>query len=74
MTTQPRPAGWYPDPSGRGGQKYWDGGDWEQQDPESSLAAVDHSSEQSPLGSLTSRGALAELPSGDACEVPTPKR
>jgi hypothetical protein len=30
VTAQPRPAGWYPDPTGQGGQKYWDGGKWEQ--------------------------------------------
>ncbi len=24
------PAGWYPDPAGSGGQRYWDGGNWSQ--------------------------------------------
>ena len=29
MTTQPRPpAGWYPDPTNPGGQRYWDGNAW----------------------------------------------
>jgi TM2 domain-containing membrane protein YozV len=28
MTIQPTPAGWYPDPTGRPGQKYWDGQEW----------------------------------------------
>jgi len=28
MTTPPTPAGWYPDPDGSGGQRYWDGFTW----------------------------------------------
>jgi hypothetical protein len=28
MTTPPTPAGWYPDPDGSGGQRYWDGMSW----------------------------------------------
>jgi Protein of unknown function (DUF2510)/Domain of unknown function (DUF4352) len=28
MTTPPTPAGWYPDPDGAGGQRYWDGSAW----------------------------------------------
>lgn len=28
MTTPPTPAGWYPDPDGSGGQRYWDGATW----------------------------------------------
>lgn len=28
MTTPPTPAGWYPDPDGSGGQRYWDGSTW----------------------------------------------
>lgn len=28
MTTPPTPAGWYPDPDGSGGQRYWDGSGW----------------------------------------------
>jgi hypothetical protein len=28
MTTPPTPAGWYPDPDGSGGQRYWDGILW----------------------------------------------
>jgi hypothetical protein len=28
MTTPTTPAGWYPDPDGSGGQRYWDGSIW----------------------------------------------
>jgi outer membrane biosynthesis protein TonB len=28
VTTPPTPAGWYPDPDGSGGQRYWDGSVW----------------------------------------------
>jgi hypothetical protein len=28
MTTPRTPAGWYPDPDGSGGQRYWDGSGW----------------------------------------------
>src|SRR5436190_7533697 len=28
MTTPTTPAGWYPDPDGSGGQRYWDGFIW----------------------------------------------
>ncbi|OBB35896.1 DUF2510 domain-containing protein [Mycobacterium sp. 852002-51961_SCH5331710] len=31
MTTPPTPAGWYPDPNGTGGQRYWDGSTWTEQ-------------------------------------------
>jgi hypothetical protein len=30
MTTQSTPAGWYPDPTGKSGQMYWDGQQWQQ--------------------------------------------
>jgi Domain of unknown function (DUF4352)/Protein of unknown function (DUF2510) len=33
MTTPPTTAGWYPDPEGSGGQRYWDGAEWTAQPP-----------------------------------------
>ncbi|WP_422225129.1 DUF2510 domain-containing protein [Mycobacterium sp.] len=58
MTTQPQPAGWYPDPTVKRGQKYWDGNEWEQDlgpAPEAqprplpeTQAFVDHARQQSP--------------------------
>lgn len=34
MTTPPTTAGWYPDPDGSGGQRYWDGAAWTAQRPD----------------------------------------
>ena len=34
MTTPPTTAGWYPDPDGSGGQRYWDGAVWTAQRPD----------------------------------------
>lgn len=34
MTTPPTTAGWYPDPDGSGGQRYWDGGAWSDRGPD----------------------------------------
>jgi hypothetical protein len=57
MASQPQPAGWYPDPTGNVGQKYWDGRGWEQHHdlspaagahlPEA-LASVRYDRQQSP--------------------------
>lgn len=33
MTTPPTTAGWYPDPDGSGGQRYWDGAAWTDEGP-----------------------------------------
>jgi Protein of unknown function (DUF2510) len=48
MTARPRPAGWYPDPTGVRGQKYWDGGEWEKQDLANIPAVAGHGPEHSP--------------------------
>jgi hypothetical protein len=36
MTTEVPPAGWYPDPSGGPGQRYWDGQAWRAETPQPS--------------------------------------
>ena len=46
MTSQPLPAGWYPDPTDKIGQKYWDGHNWE---GDKGLApATGHAAQHSP--------------------------
>src|SRR4051812_10553546 len=52
MTTEQTPAGWYPDPSGTPGQKYWDGEQWNIDDN-----ATDSSDQVAPY--LSSAGAPA---------------
>ena len=39
MTTPPTTAGWYPDPDGSGGQRYWDGAAWTDHGPDAADAA-----------------------------------
>jgi hypothetical protein len=50
VTTPPTPAGWYPDPDGSGGQRYWDGSGWTEHrspaSPEPTPAAEPPASEQ----------------------------
>ncbi len=36
------PAGWYPDPAGSGGQRYWDGGNWSQVTRPSNASPADY--------------------------------
>lgn len=40
MTTPPTTAGWYPDPDGSGGQRYWDGAAWSDHGPEAPDASA----------------------------------
>jgi TM2 domain-containing membrane protein YozV len=40
MTTELTPAGWYPDPNGNPGQKYWDGQTWHDASPGANPSAV----------------------------------
>jgi hypothetical protein len=48
MTALPRPAGWYPDPTAVGGQRYWDGCEWEKQDVADGPAGPGHGPQHSP--------------------------
>ena len=42
------PAGWYPDPYGGPGQRYWDGREWDLSTPARAGADVDHASDEFP--------------------------
>ena len=65
MTTPSTPAGWYPDPEGSGGQRYWDGFAWtEHRAPAPApLTAPDDSAGEFPGGDQeTSVVSLPEQP------------
>ena len=61
MTTPPTPAGWYPDPDGSGGQRYWDGSAW-----------TEHRSPASPAP--TEPPAPAEPPASEQPTTVVPRR
>jgi hypothetical protein len=67
MTTPSTPAGWYPDPDGSGGQRYWDGSIWtEHRSP--AVGAPEHASEHSASEAATS---VVSLPDQPTTVVPT---
>jgi hypothetical protein len=62
MTTPPTPAGWYPDPDGSRGQRYWDGSAWtEHRSPEPARAA----GSAEPPGSEQPTAVVKLPPSGE---------
>lgn len=67
MTTPSTPAGWYPDPDGSGGQRYWDGTVWtEHRAP--AVAAPQPAGEIPPSEQATS---VVSLPDQPTTVVPT---
>ncbi len=48
------PAGWYPDPAGSGGQRYWDGGNWSQVTRPSNAAPADYVPQEDQAASQSS--------------------
>jgi uncharacterized protein DUF4352/uncharacterized protein DUF2510 len=61
MTTPTTPAGWYPDPDGSGGQRYWDGFVWtEHRSP--AVAAPEPAGESSTSEQPTSVVSLPDQP------------
>lgn len=61
MTTPPSAAGWYPDPDGSGGQRYWDGSTWNEHGPATDPAAEESSAWPAELPPWPED--LAEMPS-----------
>jgi hypothetical protein len=62
MTTQLPPAGWYPDPTGKPGQMYWDGQGWHEVGPPTTRPA--RKDLLAGLVSLAKKDLLAGLPIG----------
>jgi hypothetical protein len=66
MSTQSTPAGWYPDPTGKSGEMYWDGQQWHQDEtytPESGLAPL-------PANPAAPGGAPQQHPGNYAYKTP----
>jgi hypothetical protein len=67
MTTPPTPAGWYPDPDGSGGQRYWDGSGWtEHRSPATPEPAAEPPASEQPT-------AVVKLPPSGAHRAPDPE-
>ena len=67
MTTPSTPAGWYPDPDGSGGQRYWDGFIWTEHRA-AAVAAPEPTAEFSASEQATS---VVSLPDQPTTVVPT---
>jgi hypothetical protein len=75
MTTPSTPAGWYPDPDGSGGQRYWDGFTWTEHRspavtaPAASSAAMDEPADEFPASEQAT--SVVSLPDQPTSVVPT---
>ncbi len=50
------PAGWYPDPAGSGGERYWDGGNWSQVTRPAGGMSGAYASQQAPTAQQSPYG------------------
>ena len=62
MTTPPTPAGWYPDPDGTGGQRYWDGMAWTEHRSPAVEAPQPAAEPAAPAGPAVSEQPTAVVP------------
>ena len=60
MTTPPTPAGWYPDPDGSGGQRYWDGSTWTEHRSPAAPASAELPGTEQPTVVVPTRSAPPE--------------
>lgn len=66
MTTEQAPAGWYPDPSGKTGQKYWDGREWDTGTIPTNAPAAGQPAPYPPVTRVRQDGPDGGIPSGAA--------
>jgi hypothetical protein len=65
MTTPPTPAGWYPDPDGSGGQRYWDGFGWTEHRSPAVHEPTQPTAPAEPLGSEQPTTVVPTRPAGE---------
>ena len=65
MTTPPTPAGWYPDPDGSGGQRYWDGSAWTEHRPPATPGPAKHTAPAEPPASDQPTAVVPTRPAGE---------
>lgn len=76
MTTPPTPAGWYPDPDGSGGQRYWDGSAWTEPHSPGTHAAPEPSEQPTAVvqtGPADGSGGAHRAPEPDEQPEPEPQ-
>jgi hypothetical protein len=65
MTTPPTPAGWYPDPDGSGGQRYWGGSTWTEHRSPAAHEPTEPTAPTEPPGSEQPTTAVPTRPAGE---------
>ena len=65
VTTPPTPAGWYPDPDGSGGQRYWDGSAWTEHRPPATPGPAKHTAPAEPPASDQPTAVVPTRPAGE---------
>ncbi len=66
------PAGWYPDPAGSGGERYWDGGNWSQVTRPAGGMSGSYSTQQGQAAPQSAYGQSGYGPAGYAAAATRP--